>query len=143
MAKFKQIKLKKMSKARETVVFATLWAIMSIIPKMSLGKIWTNTLLLAPFRDPLVGVLLPRDCAHCVRSAPRLSIYPTRPCGHCGIICPLQGHYRRSRIEPCDKSFRQKRELFPKPDDIFGINGRSQPMATLRAAGNGPPLMLL
>ena len=47
--------------------------------------------LVGPLQGPIGGCLLPRDYAHFVRFAPRLSIYPTRPCGHCGIICPLQG----------------------------------------------------
>ena len=77
---------------------------------MSLGKIWTNTLLLAPFRDPFVAVLFRGTTLAIVRSAPRLS-----------MICPLQGHYHRSKIEPCDQSVGQNRKVSPEPNDIFGF----------------------
>ena len=52
-----------------------------------------RVVVVGPLQGPFFATSLPRDYAHFVRFAPRLSIYPTRPCGRCGIICPLQGQH--------------------------------------------------
>ena len=80
-------------------------------PKNVITENLTNTLFLAPFRDPFAMVRY-RGTTRSLwdGSAPRLS-----------MICPLQGHYHRSKIEPCDQSVQQNRKVSPEPNDIFGI----------------------